>query len=194
MSKPSPISASWSTYFTYGLYDYSERTFWEGIQSLPAGHAMTWQGGALRVRCWYDLAERVGAECDTRPAEVVQEEYLSLLQQSVRLRFRSDVPVGINLSGGLDSSILLGSVQSVQGPNSDVKAFTFITGDSRYDELPWVKQMLARTCHPSVVCLLDPESMCRHLRVPCSGIRMSLLAACRHWRMPACSNRRARKA
>ncbi len=152
-----PDTASWSTYFTYGLYDYSERTFWEGIQSLPAGHAMTWQGGALRVRCWYDLAERVGAECDTRPAEVVQEEYLSLLQQSVRLRFRSDVPVGINLSGGLDSSILLGSVQSVQGPNSDVKAFTFITGDSRYDELPWVKQMLARTCHPSVVCLLDPK-------------------------------------
>lgn len=151
--------ATWATYLKYGLYDYSERTFWEDIQSLPAGHAMTWQEDALRVWCWYDLAERVGAEFDTRPVEVVQEEYLSLLDQSIRLRFRSDVPVGVNLSGGLDSSTLLALVQAVQGPESDIKAFTFITGDSRYDELPWVKQMLARTRHPSVVCLLSPKDV-----------------------------------
>ena len=125
-----------------------------GSRALPAGHAMTWQDGRLRIWRWYDLAEQVGPELDSRPAEVVQEEYLALMADSVRLRFRSDVPVGINLSGGLDSSILLGLVQAVQGRDSEVKAFTFTTGDPEYDELPWVQQMLARTRHPLEVCPL----------------------------------------
>jgi asparagine synthase (glutamine-hydrolysing) len=151
-----PDVIAWSTYLAYGFYDHSERTFWKGIQSLPAGHAMSWQDGRLHRWCWYNLAERTGPELDLRPVHVVQDEYLALLAESVRLRFRSDVPVGINLSGGLDSSVLLGLVQSVQGPESDVKAFTFVTGDPYYDELPWVQQMLARTRHPSVICSLSP--------------------------------------
>jgi asparagine synthase (glutamine-hydrolysing) len=154
-----PDVITWATYLTYGLYGHSERTFWDDICSLPAGHAMCWQDGRLKIWCWYDLAERAGSELDRRPSEVVREEYLALLLESLRLRFRSDVPIGVNLSGGLDSSILLGLVQAIRGPESDVKAFTFITGDPEYDELPWVHQMLAQTRHPSVVCLLSPENV-----------------------------------
>ena len=154
-----PDLAMWATYLTYGLYDHSERTFWNGVCALPAGHAMTWQDGRVRIWRWYDLAEQVGPELDSRPTEVVHEEYLALMADSVRLRFRSDVPVGINLSGGLDSSILLGLVQAVQGRDSEVKAFTFITGDPEYDELPWVQQMLARTRHPLEVCPLRWEAV-----------------------------------
>ncbi|MEK7856177.1 MAG: asparagine synthase C-terminal domain-containing protein, partial [Acidobacteriota bacterium] len=73
----------------------------------------------------------------------------------VLLRFRADVPVGINLSGGLDSSILLGLVHKVQGPDSEVKAFTFTTGDPDYDELPWVRQILNKTKHELVECRLE---------------------------------------
>src|SRR5919199_6100743 len=151
-----PNPTTWATYLSSGLHDHSGSTFWEGIRSLPPGHALVWQDGRTRIRRWYDLAGRVGPEWDQRPLEAVKEEYLALLIESVRLRFRSDVPVGINLSGGLDSSTLLGLVQAVQGLESDVKAFTYVNGDPRYDELPWVEQMLARTRHPSVVCRLEP--------------------------------------
>lgn len=152
-------SVAWATYLNYGFYDHSERTFWKDISSLPPGHTLIWKDGRIEISRWYDLADRVGIELDDRPADVVEEEYLSLLKESVRLRFRSDVPVGINLSGGLDSSTLLGLVQAVQGEESDVKAFTFVTNDPRYDELPWVQEMLDRTNHPSIVCTLLPSDV-----------------------------------
>ncbi len=174
---PRPDPTTWSTYLTFGLHDHSERTFWEGVRSLPPGHSLVWQGGQMRFSCWYDLAERSGSETDQRALQVVREEYLALLGESVRLRFRSDVPVGINLSGGLDSSTLLGLVQAVEGAESEVKAFTFITNDPHYDELPWVEQMLAQTRHPSVICRLEPrevpalaESLQAHQDEPFGGL------------------------
>lgn len=146
-----PNERMWATYFTYGLYDHSGDTFWEEIYVLPAGHKLTWRLNQTTISGWYDLAEKVGNEIEQRDENIVQEEYFELLKDSVRLRFRSDVPVGINLSGGLDSSSLLGLVQEVQGKDNEVKAFTFTTGDENYDELPWVKQMLEQTCHPLIV-------------------------------------------
>ncbi len=150
---------AWATYLSSGIYDHSERTFWKGVSTLLAGHTMTWQNGKTTIRRWYDLADHVGHEEDFRSIETVKEEYLALLIENVKLRFRSDVPVGINLSGGLDSSTLLGVVQAVQGEESEAKAFTYVTGDERYDELPWCQQMLAHTKHPSVVCRISAEEI-----------------------------------
>ena len=154
-----PDAAAWASYLAHGLYDHTERTFWESVQSLPPGHFLAWQNGRTSITRWYDLAERIGPELDSRTDREVQDEYRSLLEESVRLRFRSDVPVGINLSGGLDSSTLLALVQQVQGEDSDIQAFTFVTGDPDYDELPWVEQMLARTRHPLVICPLTPDEV-----------------------------------
>ncbi|HYN20128.1 MAG TPA: asparagine synthase (glutamine-hydrolyzing), partial [Thermoanaerobaculia bacterium] len=154
-----PDARTWALYLAHGLYEQSEGTFWEGIRPLPPGHALTWQDGRTRIFRWYDLAESIGTDLEARSEEEVREEYVSLLKESVRLRFRSDVPVGINLSGGLDSSTLLSLVQQIQGSESDIQAFTFVTGDPGYDELPWVQQMLARTKHPLVVCGLSPEEV-----------------------------------
>ncbi len=155
--EPDPLT--WATYLTYGLYDHSPSTFWQGIQALPAGHTLTWQSGKPQIACWYDLANCIPDVDDSRTMQEVQEEYLSILIQSVNFRFRSDVPIGINLSGGVDSATLLGTVQKVQGFESDVQAFTFITGDPNYDETPWVQAMIAQTRHPSVLCRLSADQV-----------------------------------
>lgn len=154
-TEPDPVS--WSTYLTSGKHEYSPRTFWLGVQTLPAGHKLTWREGSTKISRWYDLATAVGDQLDARSDAEVESEYIALLEESVQLRFRSDVPVGINLSGGIDSSILLGLVHRIQQPESEVSVFTFITDDARYDELPWVQQMLARTRHPLVTCKLNAE-------------------------------------
>lgn len=172
-----PDQTAWATYLTHGLYDHSERTFWNRVSSLAPGHWLKWQNGQITIACWYDLVDRVGQQEDSRPVEEVQEEYKALLIDSVRLRFRSDVPVGINLSGGLDSSILLGLVHAAEGSDSEAKAFTFVTGDAQYDELPWVEQMLKRTNHPLITCSLSPadvpslaESVQQHQDEPFGGL------------------------
>jgi asparagine synthase (glutamine-hydrolysing) len=152
-----PNEETWASYFVYALYDHSERTFWKGISALPAGHLLKWNRNRLTVEKWYDLADKAGASYDMRPDDEVADEYFGLLEDSIRLRFRADVPVGINLSGGLDSSILLGLVNKYRGAAGAVNSFTFATGDDRYDELPWVKEMLAGTNHPHHVCLLSAE-------------------------------------
>jgi len=150
---------TWATYLAYGLHDHSDRTFWNGIRNLPPGHLLTWQHERTETRCWYDLAARTGSDFDSRPVEIVREEYAALLDESVRLRFRSDVEVGINISGGLDSSTLLGLVHATCKYPTSVKAFTYATGDPRYDETPWVARMLAGMDHPSSVYEMTPREI-----------------------------------
>jgi asparagine synthase (glutamine-hydrolysing) len=150
---------TWAAYLAHGLYDHADQTFWKGVNSLPAGHFLIWKNNETKIARWYDIAEKIGDESDERAEGDVREQYFELMKESVKLRFRSDVPVGINLSGGLDSSSLLGLVHAVQGRDSDVKAFTFITGDANYDELPWVEQMLAKTNHPLIACKLSAKDV-----------------------------------
>jgi asparagine synthase (glutamine-hydrolysing) len=154
-----PNLSTWANYFAHGLYDNDSSTFLRDLHAVPPGYSMVWRDGKLTLSQWYDLAERVGQEFDERSEQQISEEYMARLEESVRLRFRSDVPVGINLSGGLDSSTLLGLVQKFQGNDSGVKAYTFVTGDPRYDELPWVSQMLSKTNHPLIPCLLSADEV-----------------------------------
>ncbi len=141
---------TWASYLCSGAHP-PERTFWRGIHALPAGHSLTWQDGRLRVLRWYDPAAGAGQDYDARPLDEVIEEYTALLGDSIRLRFRSDVAVGINLSGGVDSSVLFGLVRQPPLLHDSVKTFTFVTGDVRYDELPWVQHILEGTNHASSV-------------------------------------------
>lgn len=151
-----PEPTTWATYFATGLYDHGERTFWQHIQQLPPGHHLTWTpAGSSVLQRWYDIAQSALAQGeDARQETVVMEELAGLLEHSVRLRFRADVPVGVCLSGGLDSSLLLGLVGQIHGAAASLKTFTFDCGDASYDETPWVNQMLERTGHQACFCRL----------------------------------------
>jgi asparagine synthase (glutamine-hydrolysing) len=156
-----PDAATWATFLASGLYDHERRTFWQGVEQVPPGGWLTWdREQGLCEGVWYDLADAVAQRGpDEREQAPVVEETLGLLEETIRLRFRSDVPVGICLSGGLDSSLLLGLVQRIQGADSDVSAFTFYCGDPDYDETPWVEATLESTRHPWHPCLLEAAAV-----------------------------------
>jgi asparagine synthase (glutamine-hydrolysing) len=78
-------------------------TLFSGILSLEPGHSLTYDGRELRVARYWSLPE---GPLDARSEDEQAEELAALLRDAVRLRMRSDVPVGLFLSGGLDSSLL----------------------------------------------------------------------------------------
>jgi len=151
-----PDEAAWASYLAEGRMEWPDRSFWRGAEPLPPGHRLRWHEGHLTVEPWYDLAARVRESGpDDRPAPVVLDEYEAILRASVALRFRADVPVGIALSSGLDSSSLLALVDALGPDERAVHAFTFTTGDPAYDELPWVEQLVGGTAHPLHECRLE---------------------------------------
>lgn len=142
-----PNPKTWANYLAYGSYGLPEESFYQGIHQLPGGHFLEFNQGKLQLRQWYDFPSRVSQLNTSQHIKDSREHYFQLLKESIALRFRADVPVGFNLSGGVDSSLLLALVNQFED-KKNITAFTFYTGDSRYDEVPWVEAMIANTKNP----------------------------------------------
>lgn len=96
--------------------DLGEDTFFEGIHRVPAATAMTInERGDIDER-WRYWNPNFDVRHPYKRREAI-EQFRALLEKSVRLRLRSDVPLGACLSGGLDSSALVGMVAKVHGDN-----------------------------------------------------------------------------
>lgn len=144
----------WSEYLCFGSYGLPNESFWQDVKQLEAGHYFKYKQ-QLEITQWYDFVARVSQVELGKSLLEVQDEYEALLIDSVNLRFRADVKVGFNLSGGLDSSTLLAMVNKLHPNNDNIKAYTFYTGDDRYDENFWVEKMLEQTQNPLEEVLLD---------------------------------------
>jgi len=150
----------WANYFCYGTYGLPNETFWEGVNQLPGGYCFDYdeRNKTINPIKWYDFVGNI-SNTPQLPEYELKSKYLELLKDSIKLRFRADVPVGFNISGGLDSSALLALVNKQFPNNSSIEAFTFYTNDERYDELPWVELMLEKTKNPLNKCLLKVEEI-----------------------------------
>jgi asparagine synthase (glutamine-hydrolysing) len=160
-----PDSNVWANYFLRGTYGMPGETFYKKINILEAGSYMVFSNGLLKSHQWYDFVGNVKRLKDFNYS-AAKEHYTSLLKSSIKLRFRSDVPAGINISGGVDSSTLLSFTNQYE-ENKHLKAFTFYTGDERYDELPWVECMIEQTENELVTVKLTASE------IPSAALEMS---------------------
>jgi len=121
-------------YLAFERVDHGEGTFYSGVSKLPGGHYLVIRRGAVQKHRWYSLAEHIGGAF-THP-----EEYRELLASAVRYTLRGDVPVGVSLSGGLDSSSIVGTlIHGLQ--RRDFPTFSAVYGAGvRGDESQYIRE------------------------------------------------------
>lgn len=150
-------------YLEWGLLDYSPETFFEGIHQLPAGHWLQLdEFDPLRpvIRRYWDLRIEPQVEIDEQEAT---ERFRELFENAVRLRLRSDVPVGISLSGGLDSSAVVCQARRIT-PTTEFQTFSACFEDDSIDEREYVSAVVAATLGVGHVTVPEGASFWRNFK------------------------------
>ena len=127
-------------YLTYG-YVSGALCILKGVAKLPPAHCLTCDLGGRKAKIWrYWRLPDPPDNKDVRSEEELLDEYHGLLRDSVRRRLIADVPVGILLSGGIDSSLVTAMAAEVS--SSPVKTFTIaFPGAGQFNESPHARMV-----------------------------------------------------
>jgi asparagine synthase (glutamine-hydrolysing) len=133
-----PDLVTWSRYLATASYDDDGTTYFEDIVQLEPGECANWtsSNGRLSKRKYYDVANRIQPRHIDYSTAVVETR--ELLIDAARLHMRSDVPVAIALSGGLDSSAMLACLDQAGKLDPGVQCFSF-EFDSDLSERGWIE-------------------------------------------------------
>jgi len=120
-------------YLMFG-YLAGDGSMFEHIKKLPPGHVLTWEQGRVRVSRYWDVNF---APDESHSEEELQRQFVELFEESIRLRLMSEVPLGVFLSGGLDSS----AIAAVMSRQVSGRLQTFSVGyeSQYYSELPFAR-------------------------------------------------------
>jgi asparagine synthase (glutamine-hydrolysing) len=132
-----PNAAVVEAYAAANYYEDGEETFFDKILRLPPAHALVIGGdGAVRRRWryWTPDYTKVDPHFDEREAV---ERFRELLERSLRMRLRSDVPIGTSLSGGLDSTMLVCLLSRLRGETAMLSQKTF---SGRFEDDPTLSE------------------------------------------------------
>jgi asparagine synthase (glutamine-hydrolysing) len=133
----------------------------QGVRKLLPAHRLIWEDGKTQVERYWDLTYE--PKINKPPAEL-EEELLQRLEDAVRIRLVSDVPLGVHLSGGIDSSIV--TAMAAKLTSRPIKTFSIGFEEERFSELPYarlVAQMYATDHHEFIVRFGDIPQLIRKL-------------------------------
>ena len=118
-----------------------DETVYRDIRSVSAGTFEVFERGKSPVRHrYYEIGESQG--CSPPDITIAVEEFTELLNDSVNLRLRSDVPVGAYLSGGIDSSVI--SYLTALNKKERFKTFSVTFEDKDFDETSFQKELVSQ--------------------------------------------------
>ncbi|MCX6164179.1 MAG: asparagine synthase (glutamine-hydrolyzing), partial [Ignavibacteriae bacterium] len=122
-------------YIVYNRTDQTENTFFKDIKKLQHGSYIEIEKNIFTKRKWYNLTDNLGKPFNN------SEEFEELLGSSIGLRLRSDVPVGVCLSGGLDSSAIV-SLLLKNYNKKDINTFSAVYNKEghKYDESEFINE------------------------------------------------------
>lgn len=145
---------NWESFDAYLTYNFVPPpiTLFKGVNHLMPGHMLKITPQGASVRCWWNLAEK---PVESRTEDSWCEEIIDTLQAAIKIRLRSDVPLGAFLSGGIDSSSVV-SLMSKELPNP-VQTFCIGFDDPRFDESQYAQEVAGR-CNTRHTCeIMNPN-------------------------------------
>ncbi|MBI3263891.1 MAG: asparagine synthase (glutamine-hydrolyzing) [Acidobacteria bacterium] len=159
-------------------YEYvvAPLTIFKSIRKLPAAHYLVYRDGAVTVKRYWDAADRPVRF--TGEGEAV-EALRSALGRAVEGQMMSDVPLGVFLSGGIDSSAIVAFMSdAARRHGGEVNTFSMGFDDGSYNELPFAREVAARfttrhhegTVTPRVADLFD--KLVVHLDEPFADVSL----------------------
>ena len=118
----------------------SPRTGFRGIQKLQPASVLTWQtGGEICIQKYWELDYSEPLPAKT---SALSKQVRNLVQEATRLRLTADVPVGLFLSGGIDSACVLAATR--RETSDKIRTFSVTFGDQKYDESPYARLLATR--------------------------------------------------
>ena len=158
--KPQPDDDAVFNYLAsgYGYMDVSDGTFFKGIRQIKQAHYVTvsLDNGQFTQKRYWDIDPR--RRLGTSDEEEIYRDFYALFKDSVNLRLRSDVPLGVSLSGGLDSSSVACVAAGLMKGNT-LESFSSCYEEAAYDERPYIKQVLDATGARANFIFTDPEKL-----------------------------------
>ena len=121
------------TYLSFG-YVPDPLCIFNGIEKLPPGHHLRFAAGRVTVEKYWDFSY---VPVEEKKEEDYLDELRTLLDEAVRVRLVSDVPLGAFLSGGVDSSAVVGLMSRAM--SQPVKTFSIGFEEDTYDELKYAR-------------------------------------------------------
>ena len=153
-------------------YVAGDRTPYAGIRRLLPGHLLRWRAGDLKVQRWWDLSARAREAREEPPLDATQW-FRETFDDAVNVRRISDVPVGVLLSGGLDSSSVATSLAAQAGKG--VASFTVSFTEADHDESPFAREVARASGLTYNDLRLAPEDLAERLE-PASWLNDEPLA------------------
>jgi asparagine synthase (glutamine-hydrolysing) len=124
-----------------GAVSLQDRTLFKDIYQVPPGYLITMCHSQFQKVQYWDFNYPTLQEQESKfySEQDVIEQFREIFEESVRLRLKADVPVGVYLSGGLDSSSIVGTIGKISSLKT--RAFTLSFLDQEYDEFSIAKEM-----------------------------------------------------
>jgi asparagine synthase (glutamine-hydrolysing) len=131
-----------------------EATLFAGIMRLAPGHTLTWQDGRISVRCYWDVPIANACEAPrpgSRAERAIIDEFRERFTEAVRLRLMSDVPLGMFLSGGIDSAAITSAMATLV--KEPIRTFSVAFAEREANELEYARLVATayRTEHRETV-------------------------------------------
>ncbi len=126
----------------YLFYEYvpAPYSIWKGMRKLPAGHLLVWEDGIVRFERYWDAPSPSPEVRGGEGFEAAAERFWDEFRDAVARHRRSDVPLGVFLSGGLDSSSVAAALCEIE-PARSVHTFSIGFDDPSFDESTYFRSV-----------------------------------------------------